>query len=123
MIVFGATLLEEGKIFRVTKATPSETYSFNKKTKNLVYIMLTYPWEKRIELYVLNNQLLKVRIEKFRREAKKNYIDIFYFDRETLIFKKQESSDSQDLAELQRLFINYRNKSESIKGKLFSKKS
>jgi hypothetical protein len=113
----------KGKLFRDRNATPSETYRFTKKDKKIVWVMLTYPWKKRIEFFILDSQLIKVRVQMMQKDSKKIFTDVLYFDKGALVFQKQESTDSQDLSELKQIFIEYRNKAYAIKEKVFSKRS
>ncbi len=74
-----------------------------------------YPWDKFIEFYLLNNQLVKASVNKMDEQRKRTYWSYYYFHNDSLIYKNENKVATQDVTELQKLFVEFQAKAEKVK--------
>jgi hypothetical protein len=105
----------KGKIISNYDTLPRASFRFNKKTGELFLIDLLYPWDKVMVFHILNNQLVKLGINKMDEQRKRTYWSWYYFDNGSLIYKDENYIQPQDVTALKKIFEEYRAKAEAVK--------
>ena len=109
------TFKGKGKIVSNYNTLPRESFRFDRKTGELFFIDLLYPWDKVMDFYILKNQLVKLGINKMDEQRKKTYWSWYYFDNGSLIHRNENFIKPQEETELKRIFEEFRAKAETVK--------